>query len=216
MTICTAASCKCEAVGYSNLCDRHKRVKRRHGHPDQKGITVADLKTYQKRVKARMVKNKDSNAWGILRERWSRVTSLAQGSQVPSSIFKHQRKALEEISKLGTSIYPEAVIEVVLAMYLMQEEEPRRFKSDRAFDFQLVRRVRGLADINAGQYWDQKQQRTKRVYRDLPPTVTVTIAEYLKTAFGVAGLYVARLEQQEADRELLQKVELQKALGDLK
>ena len=84
MKQCEVTGCGESRKGYSTLCDRHKRIKRRHGHPDQDGITVADLKPYRKRVKTRMTKNKGSNAWGILRERWSRITSMAPGTEPPT------------------------------------------------------------------------------------------------------------------------------------
>jgi hypothetical protein len=197
------------------LCERHKRIKRRHGHPEQQGITVAFLSPYRQRVKARMVKNADNPAWGILRQRWERVLGMTQGKgQSPTA--RHHREAMSELDKLGKDVDAAVICEVALAMYLLQDDQPRRFKSDTAFDFQLVRRVRGLTDANAGEYWDQKKQRTKRVYRDLPPRTVLTLADYFKATFGVAGLYVARLEQEEMDRELMDKVSLQDALESLK
>ena len=109
----------------------------------------------------------------------------------------------------------EALVETALAMFLMQEEQPRRFKSDAAFDAQLARRARALTDTNAGTYWDDKTKRTKRVYRDVTPRTLAVIAEYLKAAFGVAGLYVARLERKEQDRNKNEQAALTSALEAL-
>ncbi len=173
------------------------------------------LKPYRKRVKARMVKNKANPTWSILKQRFQRLLELAKDTH-GGSVFRHQRKALEELSRLKTDADPDVITEVALAMYLLQEDQPRIFKSDTAFDFQLVRRIRTLADTNAGEYWDNKEQRTKRVYRDLPPRVVTTMAEYLKGIYGAAGLTVARLEQEELDKELDEKMQLQDALGGLK
>lgn len=214
MKSCFVNGCEEPVTGYSTLCDRHKRTKRRHGHPEQAGVTVEDLKPYRKRVKARMEKNVDSPAWGLLRERWGRVLGMAQGQQGEVG-FSHQRKAIGELAKLR-EVEPDVVAEAVLAMYLLQEEQPRVFKSDTAFDFQLARRIRGLTDSNAGVYWDQNKQRTKKVYRDVPPKVTLAMSEYLKAAFGVAALYVAQLEQEEVKSELTEKATLRDALESLK
>lgn len=212
MRLCTIEGCTNKAAGFSTLCHRHKRIKRRHGHPSQICITVADLKPYRRRVRDRMVKHSENHAWSILRDRWMRILSIAEGNEAKSSKFRYQRKAHEEIARLGKDVSPDAVIEMTLAMYLLQEDQPRVFRSDRAFDFQLVRRVRGLAETNAGEYWDHKEQRTRRVYRDLPPKSAEIIADYLKATFAVAGLYVARLEEKEMDMERQEKVRLQEAL----
>lgn len=139
---------------------------------------------------------------------------MAQGQQGEVG-FSHQRKAIGELAKLR-EVEPDVVAEAVLAMYLLQEEQPRVFKSDTAFDFQLARRIRGLTDSNAGVYWDQNKQRTKKVYRDVPPKVTLAMSEYLKAAFGVAALYVAQLEQEEVKSELTEKATLRDALESLK
>ena len=214
MKQCVAAGFREPVTGYSTLCDRHKRIKRRHGHPEQEGVTVEDIKPYRSRVRARMDKNSNSPAWGILRQRWAKVLEATR--EEPGEVgFNYQRRALEEIAKLSV-IDPDEIAEVVLAMYLLQEEQPRRFKSDDAFEFQLARRVRGLVDMNAGVYWDQDKQRIKKVYRDVPPKVTLVVAEYLKAAFGVAALHVARLEQEEATKVRTERESLQEALEGLR
>ncbi|MFJ7566730.1 hypothetical protein ACIQW9_07205 [Herminiimonas sp. NPDC097707] len=107
------------------------------------------------------------------------------------------------------------VIEVSLAMYLLQEERPGRFKSDLAFNSQLVRRVRSLAPCNTAEYIDYKTGRTKRVYRDAKPRTIAIVAHVLKETFGVAGLTVSRLERSELSKHRQELAALHAALGDL-
>ncbi|WP_332741276.1 hypothetical protein [Hydrogenophaga sp.] len=102
-----------------------------------------------------------------------------------------------------------------LAMYLMQDKRPTRFASDTAFDFQLVRRVRGLSDVNAGVYWDHKEQRSRRVYRDTPPRVMQAMVEPLKAAFGVAGLTLATKEREDINKANEERRRLSSALEGL-
>ena len=83
-------------------------------------------------------------------------------------------------------------IETVIAVYVMQEIEPRRFRSGRAFRFQLVRRLRRLTDVNVGEYWDQTAGRTKRVYRDLPPRVTEVFARIVTETIGGPCMHLAQ------------------------
>lgn len=75
---CAARSCTEGTTGYSTLCDNHKHIQRRHGHPEQDGITVHRLKPYLKRVEARRAKNIDSAAWSILEARWGALQGHAQ------------------------------------------------------------------------------------------------------------------------------------------
>lgn len=217
---CRAAQCSEKAAGFGTLCDRHKSIQRRHGHPEQAGVTVQELAPYRLRVRVRMEKNAASDAWNILRQRWEMMLEGAKEHEAAyrsgAAQIAHERQALNEFAKLGSHVPVAAVIETVLALYLMQEEQPRRFKSDVAFDAQLARRVRGLTDSNAGSYWDDKAKRTKRVYKDLPPRTLAALARHLKATFGVAGIYVARLEQQEANQQNNEKAALATALEGLK
>lgn len=92
----------------------------------------------------------------------------------------------------------------------------RRFLSDRAFDFQLSRRVRALSDVNAaGTYFDHKTGKTKRVYRDVLPGTLMALAEPLKAAFGVAGLYLAELDKRDEKSKAAKKMELISALKEM-
>jgi hypothetical protein len=98
---------------------------------------------------------------------------------------------------------------------VMREEQPRRFRSDRAFDFQLARRVRALADANAGTYYDKETGKVKRVYRDVLPGTLEHLAAPLKEAFGVAGLRLAQLEEGERKRAANERQDLMAALKEM-
>lgn len=217
---CNVPRCSEVATGYSTLCNRHKAVQRRHGHPEQLGVTVQELAPYRKRVQQRMSKNKENSAWGILEKRWAMIIEAATAEEAEilngRTFVTHQREAQNELIKLANEVPINTLIEISLAMFLLQEEQPRRFKSDEAFDAQLVRRTRALTETNAGTYWDGKTKRVKRVYRDVSPRTLAVMAHYLKAAFGPAGLYVARLEQQEQQQADSEQAALSNALESLK
>ena len=100
-------------------------------------------------------------------------------------------------------------------MYLMQDQRSRGFVSDEAFDFQMVRRVRGLTDTNAGSYWDHREQRARRVYRDIPPRVTQAMAFILKEAFGAPAIFLADKERKNAERAIDEGRQLRSELESL-
>jgi hypothetical protein len=123
--------------------------------------------------------------------------------------------AAHEIKKLGDTVEPRKVIVTALAMYLLLDHEPRRFRSDAAFSTQLIRRIRGLSDINVGEWHDSKTNKTRRVYRELPPRVVQVLAGWVVPVLGGVGIKLAALE--EADYQARQKelVSFQRAVSDL-
>ena len=217
---CAVSACQTPATGFSTLCERHKRNQRRHGDPQQEGVTVHELNPYRLRVVARQAKNPDSPAWPLLAERWEALVKSASGTVSASLKGMAQVsfvvKAAEQVQLIDTAVQPKEVIETVLAMFLLREGRPGRFRSDKAFSFELARRVRGLTDSNAGTYWDAQSGKIKRVYRDLTPRAMEVLAGQLAGAFGGVGLFMAGLERAEVEQAQTERRNLSKALGELK
>jgi hypothetical protein len=219
MKSCRLPHCGKEAGGYGTLCYTHKRRSRRHGHPEQESIAVPELKPLRERIRARINKNETNPTWQLLRDRWMLVEKHADevaASYARGTAFNtHEREAWLNIEQIALHADCMDLIEVVLAMYLLREEQPYRFKSDLAFDGQLVRRVRSLAPCNVGEYRDYKTGKIKRVYRDAKPKTVQIVAHLLKQTFGVAGLTVGRLERSELSKQRQEAGALYNALGDL-
>ncbi len=198
---CKAPNCNDSTGGFSTLCDPHKQTQRRHGEADQTGVTVHQLRPYVARVMARQAKNSSNESWALLRHRWAAVTDRAQQAIAKAksgvAYVRHDLHAAQQLCQLGETVPANDVVCTALGMYLYREDQPYRFKSDRAFNFQLWRRMRGLSPSNAGTYWDAKTKRNRKVYKDLPPRVVEALAEALIDAFGVAGLMLARKEEAE-------------------
>jgi len=210
MRYCTVPGCSRPLTRHSrfrNHCEIHHSRQRRHGHPEQRGILVSDLTYYKKLVRSRIAKNKTSDLWTQLADRWRLLTDQCQARMDSWNSGKAQSttevRAAYELLKVGQHVELRPILETVLALYLLQDADPRRFRSDEAFLFQLVRRIRGLTHVNAGEYHDHISGKTKRVYRDLPPRVVRSIGHLLAHVFGLAGVYFAQLERkdEEADRK---------------
>jgi hypothetical protein len=201
MKVCRLPGCGLGTSGYSTFCASHKRTQRRHGHPAQSGVTVYELRPLYQRVKARMKKNADNPTWAILESRWEALVGIAKGElaryQAGAAMSTHEVEAWANIEQVGVAVTSTDVIETVLALYLLQEEHPHRFKSDEAFSGQLVRRFRTLAPSNSGEHYDHKSGKNRKVYRDAKPRTIAILAGLLQETFGAAGLTVARLEQRE-------------------
>lgn len=216
---CAVPGCSESAAGYSNLCRQHKQAQRRHGSPTQLAVTSHELRPYVALVDARKARNPNSEAWAILQARWgvvvdaSRATLQRYAEGQASQRFAVQ--AAHHLRNVAENVEPWVVIKTALAMFILQEQHPRRFTSDDAFDFQLVRRVLRLAPTNAGTYWDQQDGKAKRVYRDVPPRTIRALAVPLKEAFGAPGLMLAVKEREETQRGADERKRLADALGDL-
>jgi hypothetical protein len=220
MSPCNMAGCDNAASGYSNYCEPHKKRQRRHGHPGQSGVTVYELRPLQQRVRVRIEKNIDNPTWPLLRDRWALLIKAAKDEmtryQSGKPMNRYEIDAWANLETIGAAVTDIEVIETVLAMYLLQEDNPRRFMSDDAFSGQLVRRVRSLALSSAGEYYDHKTGKTKRVYRDAKPKTVTILAGFLQHTFGAAGLIVARLEQREMAKKNGERMALHSALEGLK
>ena len=151
-----------------------------------------------------------------MEERWKAVVegckAIATGNR-PTN--RYNRLASQEIMKVGTYVPAKEVVDTVLAMYLLQELDPRRFRSDTAFWTQLVRRVRGLTSLNTGRWASPKTGKVKTASKDLAPRVTEAVAFYLREALGGAGVSLAHVQRVEEERKRDEKLAFYEQLREL-
>jgi hypothetical protein len=197
---CKAPGCTGISTVYGAYCSTHKSTNRRHGAPDQRGVTKSDLKPYRMLIEGRIRENGSKEVWGLLDQRWTDLVSHARATE-KATVSGWSRRASQELQKLGLAVAPREIIVTVLAMYLIQDQEARRFKSDRAFETQLVRRVRGLTELNATVSTLGNATRATRAYTELPPRVTTIIAQLIISTLGQAGVWIAQRENAEAKRK---------------
>jgi len=176
------------------------------------------LKLYRDLVSARLEKNKDKPLLTQLEARWRALITYAESVREEArskSMVRYGREAAIETLRIGKTVQAGDVIETVLAMYIMQDQEPRRFKGDQAFRTQLVRRVRGLTILNADTWVDPKTGKEKRVYRDLAPRTVTILSQWLAETLGAAGVHFAKLERQDHERKQQELKDFHQALGEM-
>lgn len=217
--ICSIPHCGRPRETYGNLCSTHKATARRHGHPLMRGVTVFELAPYVKRVQKRIAKAPHLDAWKVLHQRWQIAADIAHGYEREikdgSPYQANRREAYRLIATVAQRVEADRVIATALGMFMLAEERPQRFLSDDAFWFQVARRIRGLTTIYSRSYIDAKSGKPKRVYSDLSPRTLREIARLIIEAFGVAGLYVAKLEQKERDAKVAEQQRFHAALEEL-
>lgn len=184
---------------YSPYCQAHRLTQTRHGHPLQTSVTFYELAPFQATIRAAIKRNPSSEVWPILRARWGRLVDHA-AAQVAErdngrSFHRPTLQAAEMLLQVARHADETKVVEVMLALYLMEDSNPRRFKSDEALRFALARRLRHLAPMARGSYWNHKLQWTSSVYRDAPPKAVAILGAWLVEVFGLAGRMVAETER---------------------
>lgn len=218
--ICNAPGCSSLAsTKFGQYCRPHVAQLRRHGAIGQTGITKADLKVYRHIVEARLERNRDKPLLSQLEARWGAVQTYAATIREEARskpMVRYRREASIEMLRIGNNVEPRDVIETVLAMYIMQDQEPRRFKSDQALRTQLVRRVRGLTRLNADAWTDAKTGKRKLVYRDLSQRTVTIMGGWIAEALGPAGILFARLERKDHEREQEALLAFHETLDNLK
>ncbi|RYC33624.1 hypothetical protein D3273_03955 [Lichenibacterium minor] len=201
---CRSPGCTAEATQYGAYCTSHKSTLRRHGDADQRGITKADLKAPLRAIRGRIERNSGNPVWGQSEGRWREVVGHARAVLARQGAGSaYARQAASETVKLAEAVEAREIMATAFAVYLMADQQPRRFLSDTAFRVQLVRRLRGLTEANAGTWFDHKTGRTKRVYRELPPQAAGVMGEWIAKAFGAVGLFLARMDREQREAAAL-------------
>lgn len=216
---CHVPGCMRPTTRYGRHCNHHKAAQRRHGHPLQKGVTKEDLKPYVHPVEARMAKNPQSTVWATCEARWSalagQAAAILKRSATGATGRRSEHTAAAQVVRLAENVEPRTVVVTALAMYLMQDHEPRRFLSDETFLRQLTRRIIRLTEVNAGEWFNDATGRMQRAYRELPPEAADIIAEWIVEALGPVGLHLARLEQRDMEERQRGKADFGAALAEL-
>lgn len=213
---CSVANCtNTTASAYSPHCKRHKSTLRRHGAPDQRGVSKAELAPYIAIIATRIAKNPDSEAWPLLEAAWSAIVSDAQIEINRRIGNRYQRRAADELVAIALDSPPQKVVTTVLAMIAMWADRPRRFASDDALRVQLARRLRALSQRHVGLRYAHRTGRQVRVYRELAPKAAIIMGQKMMTAFGGIGLQLAALEERDRNAAQQAKQRLATAINKL-
>lgn len=201
MKTCAVGGCEAPAEGYGHHCNKHRARERRHGHPEQEGVTVADLRRQTKLLGEWLARR--GNAEAIrdrFRANWKAVVQHAQGELLAmrgNPFRAYERGAYEDIRKVAGEVNPDEVAMTCVAMGFMWQDQPRRFRSDKAFWVQMGRRFRTLTDHHVASRWDNEAGRVKRVYRDPSAGQAEFLGRLLSTAFAPLGFKIKEIKELE-------------------
>ncbi|GGE08926.1 hypothetical protein [Rhizobium anhuiense] len=196
MKTCKAGGCSTQTNGFSSYCERHKRTKARHGHPQQTGVKKSDLKQYLKEIESYLKTVSASNANDIIDDIWSRTVAKAKahidGTTRGVSFNVHELQAAQAIVSLSWEADSKTICCLLMAMGFWYEYDQRRWKYDEGFRFQTVRMLLRLNPREAAYKWSVNGL-TRSVYREIPPrTIRALWSIIEETKLVLYGMEIAR------------------------
>lgn len=209
---CTVPGCGRKSDGARRLCAKHRTHRDRHGHELQSGVRTGELTPIKKWIRAwiRSRANGDKIWQGILAD-WQRcrddaLTGLREMQQPGRAGYSWMRDALRDIVEVGSDADPEAVFLTVMAVVLLHEQDPRRFKDHRALLFQVSRRFRSLSARNR-KTWNKSHNGEPRFCYTTPsPRHAAVVGETLLHAIGAHAVaihnrWATEIAQKQAARQ---------------
>ncbi|MBR0991029.1 hypothetical protein JQ580_09930 [Bradyrhizobium japonicum] len=123
---------------------------------------------------------------------------------------------MKELVRLADTASGRDVAVTVIAMYLLQDYDPRLFKNEMGFRTQLVRRVRSLSGTSFSHWSGASDGRDRRAMKELEPKTAEYLSSLLVRLFGPAGVRVAQLERREEEEQRKERLAYYAALGEVK
>ncbi|MCK1745916.1 hypothetical protein IVA80_35425 [Bradyrhizobium sp. 139] len=211
---CRVNGCANARAGHSLLCSKHRSRKRRHGHEEQRTISKTDLRPFIDKVQARITKQPDAKLWSICDQRWDMLTAQWR-AELPKTIYRYVRAGTKELVRLANTVSGREVAVTVIAMYLLQDHDPRLFKNEIGFRTQLVRRVRTLSSTSFSHWSGASDGRERRAIKELEPRTVEYLSGLLVELFGPAGVRVAQLERREEEEQRKERLVYYEALSEV-
>ncbi len=125
MNHCRVPGCNAPVSRWGSLCSTHKTRQRRHGHPQQQGVTKAELAPYAAIIRLRKARNPDSPLWPGIEARWFALVDHCRGVVAASlqgkAMNRFERQACYELVKLADHAEAAEVVETALAVLGSQD-----------------------------------------------------------------------------------------------
>lgn len=204
---CRVNGCERAAKGRSVRCDAHQTAHRRHGDAEQKGVTTHELKPWAAMIDALLRRKPSWSGIVVTADRWAAVVEEARdisadymdrGKAMPA----WKARAARTVLGLAEDASSRELLVMVASMYLLRESRPSRFKSDRAFSFQVTRRCRNMTTVSRGSWFEEASGQVRHCYTTPPENEVLALGQWLNGAFGTLALALARAvmaEQKKAD-----------------
>lgn len=188
MRLCQAQGCNQPARNFGSYCRHHDTRNAQTGDPN--GITIKERDTRTlRRLSERMIRHHQDHPGVKSALEFLRSLTEVASTKAPAHIHANSSPAdrldrwLSQMHK--SSVTPEDMLAMVVAMYALREDRPGLFRSDRHFNHQLAIRFLRLTPAPfAGERWcagtaRRKYDRISVGTRELLATILIGALESL-------------------------------------
>jgi hypothetical protein len=186
------------------MCENHRQRSRRHGAPTQARITKKDVRPYVRRARQIIERDTSGRIEAALREIHTilkdHTGSVVMDAERGRWVSKWEARSARETLNVLSDTDPVECGLTVGAMFLLRLHDPRLFKTDRGFVFQLVRQFRALTDLSYGSFYNYRTGKTKKTYRDLPAQAVHRMGRLVIEAYARFGGHLLQAERSECER----------------
>jgi hypothetical protein len=202
---CRRVTATASGRGYCNL---HLMAHRKYGHPEQKSIKIGELRPYREAIQKVIARNPQVD-WSAIYAHWTKAVRIAQEvldtmRATGAAHVKYEREAAQMICSIAAAVEPQAVFEIVSALWLLREVEGGKIKSDASFKSVVIQSLR--REGGCGRTFARPKWRPGMSLKSVGQTVTYNLTsqrtrsaayEYLRS-IGRAAVSVAKKEMERA------------------
>ncbi|MBA1158682.1 hypothetical protein [Microvirga mediterraneensis] len=114
---------------------------------------------------------------------------------------RHLVTACDQIEKVTKSVDSIETATTIAAMFLLRDQQPRRFVSDQGFIGQTVRQFRLPSGIARGTTYDQRKDKTVGWFRPLSRKTTEVIGRIMVEAYKPWLVHIQAAEKRLTEEE---------------
>ena len=215
--MCRAPRCSrtVRSNAYSPFCSSCTALDIRYGDPRQRRITQLEMKRPLRAV-ARLRKRNPHADWHLMAENWNQLVRRCQEiSNSRDTDIRYRRQAANVIVQIAESMSADEVVDWTAACYIVEETNPQRFVSDRAFWCCMLHVLRRAGKSGRVFHVGGKDCRSHASYRILHKRTRDIACDFIVEHMSTVGGFIARAEvkHQEAQRE--HKAALMETLASL-
>lgn len=218
---CLIEGCHRHRGRYSNLCEPHRVIERRRGHPQQASLSSARLAPYRKLLAKHVNGPHGEQVKAVFADCWldfvANRTDVMREYAAGLAVRRHELEAATELRGIADTVTDTATLfETITALFLLLQFEPSFFRDHVAFAVTLQRFVRRETAAGYDLVWNPTDQRYARKLHGLKAKAAKTLGQWLIDAFaGSCGALAVEIFREET-RHAEQARQFLEALHSLK
>jgi hypothetical protein len=194
--MCRAPRCSrtVRSNAYSPFCSSCTALDIRYGDPRQRRITQKAL-TKPLAAVARIRKRNPNADWHLMAENWNILVRRCQeisASKDADSLYR--RKAAHVIVQIAESLSADEVVNVIAACYIIEDQNPYFFATDRAFWCCMLHCLRRTGKSGRVFHVGGRDCRSHASYRVLHKRTRDIACDFIVEHMATVGGFIARAE----------------------